>query len=90
MRLYTGTWIAVKSSTIAAYKIVFIESEEGHVDTVRLQVEFINGSTYEYKNVMLATVMGLVEATSKGQFFIRNIKGVNPFRSGTGKWVDPS
>lgn len=40
-----------------------------------LQVEFQNGSTYQYENVNPETWDGLLETESTGRFFNREIKG---------------
>lgn len=44
-------------------------------DTDTLQVDFQDGSTYEYLNVSPATHRGFQASLSKGEFFARHIKG---------------
>jgi len=44
-------------------------------NTDTLQVDFVSGDTYEYYNVPPAVNRAFQSAASKGQFFIRHIKG---------------
>jgi len=39
-----------------------------------LEVEFLNGSVYQYSNVPNVLYNGLISASSKGQYFDRMIK----------------
>jgi len=39
-----------------------------------LEVEFLNGSVYQYSNVPSVLYNGLISASSKGQYFDRMIK----------------
>lgn len=39
-----------------------------------LEVEFLNGSVYQYSNVPSSIFSGLMNAASKGQYFDRMIK----------------
>jgi lysyl-tRNA synthetase class 2 len=48
-------------------------------ETDTLQVDFSNGSTYEYYNVSPATNRAFQAAPSKGSFFAKSIKGRYPF-----------
>ena len=46
-----------------------------------LEVEFLNGSVYQYSNVPSSIFSGLMNAASKGQYFDRMIvKGGYSFR----------
>ena len=45
-----------------------------------LEVEFKNGSIYEYKGVSREVYLALMKSTSKGHFLAVHIKGVYPFR----------
>lgn len=44
-----------------------------------LEVEFQNGSVYQYYNVGLAIFEQLMQAGSKGQFLNQNIKNAYPY-----------
>jgi len=57
----------VDSSNVAA-----IGYEE---DSQTLQVEFKNGTTYQYFDVPLAIFEGMRDATSVGQYLNQHIKG---------------
>lgn len=46
------------------------------IETETLHVQFNSGKTYEYTGVPASVYNGLLEATSAGQFFNANIKGV--------------
>lgn len=48
-------------------------------ETETLQVDFLNGSSYEYKNVPLVVYQGLMEAPSHGSYLNREIKGRYPY-----------
>jgi len=61
----------VSSSNIAS-----IGHDEGS-DT--LEVEFLNGSVYQYYNVSKEMYDQLMQAGSKGQFFNTYIKNAYPF-----------
>jgi len=62
-------WIETPdSSNIARYRYDI----NGHV----LQVEFKNGGTYNYYDVLQAVFDQMKAATSKGQFLAQNVKGV--------------
>ena len=45
-----------------------------HSETETLQVEFLNNSIYEYKNVPQIVYDGLMEASSHGSYFNHEIK----------------
>lgn len=57
----------VDSSNVAA-----VGYEE---DSLTLQVEFNNGSTYQYFDVPQAIFDGLLGASSVGQYLNQNVKG---------------
>jgi KTSC domain len=59
------------SSNIAAFRF--------DRDTDTLQVDFNDGSTYEYFNVAPATHRSFQSAPSKGEFFRRVIRGKYPY-----------
>lgn len=59
--------IRVESSNIAS--IGFDE------DSYTLEIEFNNGAIYQYFDVSFAVYDGLMEASSKGQYFAQHIKG---------------
>lgn len=66
-RLDTAGWIYVTSDSLKAIK--YDETQQ------RLFVEFNNGGVYTFKNVPLAVWYAFASASSKGKFFIQNIKG---------------
>lgn len=47
--------------------------------TDTLQVDFTDGSTYQYMNVLPQTHRAFQSAASKGEFFARQIKGRYPY-----------
>lgn len=47
--------------------------------TDTLQVDFVDGSTYEYMNVPPQTHRAFQSAGSKGEFFARQIRGRYPY-----------
>ena len=47
--------------------------------TDTLQVDFVDGDTYEYYNVPPSVNRAFQAAASKGEFFARNIKGRYPY-----------
>lgn len=59
--------IAVQSSNVAAVQY--------YEDQAILEVEFLNGSTYQYFDVPLHVYEGLVSAGSVGGFLAANVKG---------------
>lgn len=46
------------------------------IETETLQIQFMSGRTYSYASVPASVYNGLLEASSPGQFFNREIKGV--------------
>jgi hypothetical protein len=46
------------------------------IETGMLQIQFNSGKTYTYQEVPASVYNGLLEASSPGQFFNQNIKGV--------------
>ncbi|MDD5177513.1 MAG: KTSC domain-containing protein [Sterolibacterium sp.] len=48
-------------------------------DSQTLEVEFNNGSVYQYAGVPLSEYEGLMNADSKGKFLNANIKGRYPY-----------
>lgn len=46
--------------------------------TETLEVEFLNGSTYEYRNVSQSVYDGLMSASSYGSYFNHEIKNTYP------------
>ena len=46
------------------------------IETGRLQIQFYSGKIYAYDGVPASVYNGLLEATSAGQYFNSNIKGV--------------
>jgi hypothetical protein len=48
-------------------------------DTETLEVEFLNGAIYEYKNVSEIINDELMKASSQGAYLNREIKGVYPY-----------
>ena len=59
--------IPVESSNIAS--IGFDE------DSSTLEIEFLSSAVYQYFDVPFPVYEGLMEASSKGQYFAQNIKG---------------
>lgn len=45
-------------------------------DTQTLEVEFVNGGTYDYFDVPERVVQELMSASSHGEYFVRNVRGV--------------
>lgn len=45
-------------------------------DSQTLEVEFLNGSVYQYFDVSQNVFEGLMSANSQGQYLAHNIKGV--------------
>ena len=62
--------IPVKSTTLAALAY--------HGSLWQLELEFRNGSVYLYSAVPEHTYQELLQASSKGQYFNRNIRGRFP------------
>jgi hypothetical protein len=62
--------IPVQSSNIAA--VGYVEQTE------TLVIEFLNGSSYEYGNVPLVVYNDLMNASSVGSYFNREIKDNYP------------
>ena len=62
------TWQSLSSSNLrrCAYDI----------ETETLQIQFNSGKTYTYNGVPASVYNGLLEASSAGQYFNSNIKGV--------------
>ncbi len=60
------TYISVSSSCIASIGY--------DVFSGRLEVEFLDGSLYQYSNVPEHTYRGLMEAASHGTYFDKRIK----------------
>lgn len=48
-------------------------------DTQILEIEFLNGSVYEYLSVPPSEYAGLINADSKGKYFNANIKEIYAF-----------
>lgn len=48
-------------------------------DTEILEIEFLNGSVYEYKNVMSVIYEELMNAASHGSYFNREIRMTYPY-----------
>jgi hypothetical protein len=48
-------------------------------DTQILEVEFLNGSVYEYSGVPSSEYDGLMNADSKGKYFNANIRKIYAF-----------
>jgi len=48
-------------------------------DTQILEIEFLNGSVYEYSSVPPSEYVGLMNADSKGKYFNANIKDIYAF-----------
>lgn len=48
-------------------------------DTETLEIEFIGGSLYEYRNVPLVIYENLMSAASYGSFFNREISKTYPY-----------
>jgi hypothetical protein len=46
------------------------------IETEVLQIQFTSGKTYSYSGVPASVYNGLLEASSAGQYFNNNIKGV--------------
>lgn len=46
------------------------------IETETLQIQFNSGKTYTYEGVPASVYNGLLEASSAGQYFNANIKGV--------------
>ena len=46
------------------------------IETETLQIQFNSGKTYTYEGVPASVYNGLLEASSAGQYFNSNIKGV--------------
>jgi hypothetical protein len=46
------------------------------IETETLQIQFVSGKTYSYSGVPASVYNGLLEASSAGQYFAREIKGV--------------
>lgn len=69
--------VPVESSTLAAV---------GY-DAVRklLQLEFRSGAVYQYFGVPAAIYESLLNATSKGSFFNRSIRGRFPYGAAAGR-----
>lgn len=63
--------ISVQSSTIAAI---------GYDPNIEiLQIAFLNGSIYEYKNIPQVVYDGLMSASSHGSYLSREIKNIYPY-----------
>ena len=46
------------------------------IELERLQIQFNSGKTYTYEGVPVSVYNGLLEASSPGQYFNSNIKGI--------------
>ena len=51
-----------------------------HPKLNEMEVEFTSGSRYQYGCVEQATYRGLIDAESKGSFFVKQIRNDYPFR----------
>jgi len=49
-------------------------------ETMTLEIKFHSGGIYQYFNVPIQKVQGLLGAASKGGYFASNIKGVYRYR----------
>ena len=58
-------------------KSSYISKSEWDDDTKKLIVTFNDGTVYQYDDVTRDTWDGLIAASSIGQFFHRNIRGVH-------------
>ncbi|NSJ90154.1 KTSC domain-containing protein [Coprococcus sp. MSK.21.13] len=45
-----------------------------------LEVQFNNGSIYQYSNVPYSIYQGLMSATSHGSYLHAHVKGIYPYR----------
>ncbi len=52
-----------------------VESVGYHESTQTLRVKFLNGTTYDYKNVSIVEFEQLKNSPSVGSYLNRNIKG---------------
>ena len=61
-----------------------IDVESSHLETIqytdKLYVKFLNGTVYEYDNVPEDLAFEMTQASSKGRYFWRNIRGRYPYR----------
>ncbi len=62
--------------SVASSNIISIGYDE---PSQTLEIEFLNGSIYQYYNVGAAIYEGLMHAPSKGQFLHAEIKNAYPF-----------
>ena len=60
-------WILVESSNLGRVRY--------HADTMTLEIEFKNGTIYQYFDVPETIYNELLIAASKGKFFHQQIKG---------------
>ncbi len=51
-------------------------------DTNELTLTFAKGSSYTYSGVSADVAQGLVDAPSKGKYFLANIRGAYSYRKG--------
>lgn len=49
-------------------------------DSMILEVEFNNGSVYQYYNVPASVYRGLMSAPSHGSYLAHNVKGIYNYR----------
>lgn len=63
-----ATWQSLSSSNLRRCSY--------DIETETLRVQFNSGKTYTYEGVPASVYNGLLEATSAGQYFNSNIKGI--------------
>jgi len=63
-------------TAVASSNVASIGHDEG---SQTLEVEFVNGSIYQYYNVTTALFEQLMQASSKGQFLNAYIKNAHPY-----------
>jgi len=65
----------MERQAVSSSNIVAVGYDE---DLQLLEVEFLNGSVYQYMNVPSVVYTQLIEASSAGQFFNTHVKNAYP------------